>query len=70
MKHNSKDSHKNGVKDSVNHKNSSTSEIQKHKALVKAVKQTVGIPTACAKNLQKTVNKKNIFLKQRDGISG
>jgi hypothetical protein len=52
---NSKDSHKNGVKDSINHKNSSTRKIQKHKALrlVKAVKQTVGIPNACAKNLQK-----------------
>lgn len=38
---NNKDSHKNGLKDSTNHKNSSTREIQKHKALrlVKAVKQ-------------------------------
>jgi hypothetical protein len=61
MEHNSKDSHKNGVKDSINHKNSSTREIQKHKALVKAVKQTVGIPSACAKNLQKTVNNKKIY---------
>lgn len=57
---NSKDSHKNSVKNSINHKNSSTREIQKHKALMwgKAVKQMVGIPSACAKNLQKTVNKK------------
>jgi hypothetical protein len=34
-------------------------EKQKHKALglVNVVKQTVGIPSARAKNLQKTVNK-------------
>lgn len=63
---NSKDSHMNGVKDSINHKNSSTRKIQKHKALrlVKAVKQTVGIPSACAKNLEKLIYIYIYFFKQ------
>jgi len=62
---NSKDSHKNSVKNSIKHKNSSTREIQKHKdlKLVKAVKKQweYQVPSACAKNLQKTVNKKIYF---------
>lgn len=63
---NSKDSHKNSVKNSINHKNSSTREIQKSRdlRLVKGCKKTVGIPSAkclCYKNSQKTVNKKTHF---------
>jgi hypothetical protein len=60
---NSKDSHKNSVKNFISYKNSSTRETQKHKVLrlVKAVKQMVEIPSACAKNLQKTVDKKIYF---------
>jgi len=61
---NSKGSHQNSMKNSTNHKNSSTTEIQKHKELrlVKAVTKRweYEVPSACAKNLQKTV-KKNIY---------
>jgi hypothetical protein len=50
-------------KNSLNHKNPSNGETQKHKALslVNAVKQTVWILSAYAKNLQKTVNKMTHF---------
>jgi hypothetical protein len=67
---NSKDSHKNSVKNSINHKNSSTREIQKHKdlKLVKAVKNSGN--TKCQVPVVKTYRKLSIFLEQWDGISG
>jgi hypothetical protein len=49
----------------INHENSRIGKTKKPKAqgfkLVKGVKQMVGIPSACVKNLQITIKQENTF---------